>query len=57
MKIIYEIAFIESALDDPEHISWTDMPEELAEETRANDKGNRAPDSLHRRMEKSCRKV
>mgnify|MGYP000736111495 CR=1 FL=1 len=23
-KLIYEIAFIESALDDPEHIPWTD---------------------------------
>lgn len=28
-KIIYEIAFIESALDDPEHISLDNYPEEL----------------------------
>lgn len=30
-KIIYEIAFIESALDDPEHISLEGYPEELSE--------------------------
>lgn len=29
-KIIYEIAFIESALDDPEHISLEDYPEKLS---------------------------
>ena len=29
-KIIYEIAFIESALDDPEHISLDNYPEELS---------------------------
>ena len=28
-KILYEIAFIESALDDPEHYDLTDYPEEL----------------------------
>ncbi|MBD5454419.1 MAG: tRNA uridine-5-carboxymethylaminomethyl(34) synthesis GTPase MnmE [Lachnospiraceae bacterium] len=28
-KILYEIAFIESALDDPEHISLDDYPEKL----------------------------
>lgn len=32
-KIIYEIAFIESALDDPEHISLEGYPEELSEKT------------------------
>ena len=32
-KIIYEIAFIESALDDPEHISLEGYPEELMEKT------------------------
>lgn len=30
-KILYEIAYIESALDDPEHISLEDYPEELEE--------------------------
>ncbi len=30
-KIIYEIAFIESALDDPEHISLEGYPERLSE--------------------------
>ena len=30
-KILYEIAFIESALDDPEHISLEGYPEELEE--------------------------
>lgn len=29
-KIIYEIAYIESALDDPEHISLDGYGEELA---------------------------
>ena len=29
-KLIYEIAFIESALDDPEHISLEDYPERLS---------------------------
>ena len=29
-KLIYEIAFIESALDDPEHISLDGYPERLA---------------------------
>ena len=29
-KILYEIAFIESALDDPEHISLDDYPENLS---------------------------
>ena len=29
-KIIYEIAFIESALDDPEHISLDDYPKKLS---------------------------
>ncbi len=29
--VIYEVAFIESALDDPEHISLEGYPEELAE--------------------------
>ena len=28
-KILYEIAFIESALDDPEHVSLDDYPEKL----------------------------
>ena len=28
-KLIYEIAFIESALDDPEHISLEGYPERL----------------------------
>jgi len=32
-KIIFEIAFIESALDDPEHISLDGYPEELMEKT------------------------
>lgn len=32
-KIIYEIAFIESALDDPEHISLDGYPEKLMEKT------------------------
>ena len=32
-KIIYEIAFIESALDDPEHISLDGYPEELMGKT------------------------
>ncbi len=31
LKILYEIAFIESALDDPEHISLDGYPEELEE--------------------------
>ena len=30
-KLIYEIAFIESALDDPEHISLEGYPEELSQ--------------------------
>lgn len=30
-KVLYEIAFIESALDDPEHISLEGYPEELLE--------------------------
>ena len=30
-KLIYEIAFIESALDDPEHISLEGYPEILHE--------------------------
>lgn len=33
--IIYEIAFIESALDDPEHISLEGYPEQLKEKTEA----------------------
>ncbi len=32
-EILYEIAFIESALDDPEHISLDDYPERLFEKT------------------------
>ncbi|MCM1387201.1 MAG: tRNA uridine-5-carboxymethylaminomethyl(34) synthesis GTPase MnmE [Bacillus sp. (in: Bacteria)] len=32
-KIIYEIAFIESALDDPEHISLDGYPQKLYEKT------------------------
>ncbi|MCM1173464.1 MAG: tRNA uridine-5-carboxymethylaminomethyl(34) synthesis GTPase MnmE [Blautia sp.] len=32
-EILYEIAFIESALDDPEHISLADYPERLFEKT------------------------
>lgn len=32
-KIIYEIAFIESALDDPEHISLDGYPEKLLKKT------------------------
>ncbi len=32
-EIIYEIAFIESALDDPEHISLDGYPEKLLEKT------------------------
>ena len=31
-KILYQIAFIESALDDPEHISLDGYPEQLSEE-------------------------
>ena len=30
-KLIYEIAFIESALDDPEHISLDGYPKRLAQ--------------------------
>lgn len=30
-KVLYEIAFIESALDDPEHFDLEDYPEELAD--------------------------
>lgn len=33
-EILYEIAFIESALDDPEHISLDDYPEKLYEKTK-----------------------
>lgn len=33
--ILYEIAFIESALDDPEHISLDGYPQELEEKTAA----------------------
>ena len=32
-RILYQIAFIESALDDPEHISLDDYPPKLAAET------------------------
>ncbi|MFQ6806268.1 MAG: tRNA uridine-5-carboxymethylaminomethyl(34) synthesis GTPase MnmE [Lachnospiraceae bacterium] len=32
-EILYEIAFIESALDDPEHISLEEYPERLEEKT------------------------
>ena len=32
-EILYQIAFIESALDDPEHISLEGYPEKLAEKT------------------------
>lgn len=32
-EILYQIAFIESALDDPEHISLEKYPEKLAEKT------------------------
>lgn len=32
-EILYEIAFIESALDDPEHIELDDYPEKLYEKT------------------------
>lgn len=32
-EILYEIAFIESALDDPEHISLEDYPEKLLKKT------------------------
>ena len=32
--ILYEIAFIESALDDPEHISLEDYPEELSKKIK-----------------------
>lgn len=34
-KILYEIAYIESALDDPEHISLDGYPEELAGKNEA----------------------
>lgn len=34
-KIIYEIAYIESALDDPEHFDLSGYPEELHEKTLA----------------------
>ena len=34
-KLIYEIAFIESALDDPEHISLDGYPEQLKEKTES----------------------
>lgn len=33
-KLIYEIAFIESALDDPEHISLDGYPDELSEKVK-----------------------
>ena len=34
-RILYQIAFIESALDDPEHISLEGYPEELRKETES----------------------
>lgn len=34
-RILYQIAFIESALDDPEHISLEGYPEELKKETES----------------------
>ena len=34
-KILYEIAFIEAALDDPEHISLEAYPEELEDKVKA----------------------
>ena len=37
-KILYEIAFIESALDDPEHISLEGYPEQLAEKVTGFEK-------------------
>ena len=37
-EIIYEIAFIESALDDPEHISLDGFPERLSEKLQQIDK-------------------
>lgn len=33
-EIIYQIAFIESALDDPEHYSLDGFPEKLLEEDK-----------------------
>lgn len=37
-KILYQIAFIESALDDPEHISLEGYPERLSEKIRSFEK-------------------
>lgn len=37
-RILYEIAFIESALDDPEHISLDGYPKELSEKIDAMEK-------------------
>lgn len=34
-KLIYEIAFIESALDDPEHISLDGYPQQLSEKVKS----------------------
>lgn len=36
--ILYQIAFIESALDDPEHISLEGYPEQLAEKSQVSKK-------------------
>lgn len=47
-KLIYEIAFIESALDDPEHISLDGYPERLA--VVVAEQKNRLKSSWHLRM-------
>lgn len=45
-ELIYEIAFIESALDDPEHISLDGYPERLSEKVKKiSDKINKLIDS------------
>ena len=43
-EILYEIAFIESALDDPEHYDLTDYPEELRD--KVNDMIGRVDDLI-----------
>lgn len=47
-EILYEIAFIESALDDPEHVSLEDYPEKLKEKTEVlSDSLKKLLDSAH----------
>ena len=40
-QVIYEIAFIESALDDPEHVSLDGYPERLLEKWITSLKGRK----------------